>query len=66
MQRKDEVAALKSRIRKLEAANAGGGGAEGRLLLLLLLLLLLSKACTLYISCSGLVIRRVPEVAWEI
>jgi hypothetical protein len=29
VQRKDEVAALKSRIRELEAANAGGGGAEG-------------------------------------
>jgi BMFP domain-containing protein YqiC len=26
VQRKDEVAALKSRIRELEAANAGGGG----------------------------------------
>jgi hypothetical protein len=36
------------------------------LLLLLLLLLLWSKACALYISYSGLAIRRVPEVAWEI
>ena len=29
VQRKDEVAALKSRIRELEAANAGGGGGGG-------------------------------------
>ena len=29
VQRKDEVAALKSRIRELEAVNAGGGGGGG-------------------------------------
>jgi hypothetical protein len=29
VQRKDEVAALKSQIRELEASNAGGGGGEG-------------------------------------
>jgi hypothetical protein len=33
---------------------------------LLLLLLLWSKAFALYVSYWGLVIRRVPEVAWEI
>ena len=55
VQRKDEVAALKSRIRELEAVNAGGGGRRRGVC-----------CCTVYISYSGLVIRRVPEVAWKI
>ena len=56
------TAALKSRIRELEAALAAGVEVEGRLLLLLLRI----RARKIYISNGSLAIRRVPEVAWKI